>query len=122
MSDAAQAQDLEHALLAVVQTGMDGGEHGSALLDQSLSRAHWCVGIDVGNLLLCGLCERASAPVCLTGADSAAALNPPANTRPVVSFLMYSICASVPPVRANTIFGYALAVPVLFTFAFATDV
>lgn len=40
----------------------------------------WC-----GNLLLCGLCERASAPVRLTGADIAAALTPPANTKPVVS-------------------------------------
>ena len=48
------AKDLEHSGLRVVQTGVDGGEHRSTLLDQRLSRTHWGVGVDVSDLLFSG--------------------------------------------------------------------
>ena len=48
------AQNLEHAALRLVQTGMNGAENGCALLNQRLSGADWGVAVDIGDLFLGG--------------------------------------------------------------------
>ena len=47
-------QYLEHPALAVMQAGVDAGEHCGTLLDQSLSRAHRRARLDVSDLFFCG--------------------------------------------------------------------